>query len=203
MDQFKPRFSKFLAKLTNNSVQKVTYKLLSDRPSSLSALCVVDPDKDCRESLVKLHGQEFHGHHLLVGRYHDFVIRDVSEFCIKVTNLSTAVTEEKLWELFVSCGKLGMIYLEGTNSDDTLEALVNFEEQKSLTNALKLDGTKLFKNEIKVTHLDHNLSVNIKASDGLESMLKDFNVTHIISTLKSRMATVFFSVSIIPHTALS
>lgn len=189
----------FISKHTNVNVQKMYFKIPSNKSSLLEAICLLENVEECYRCLEKLHGQVFHDHHLLVKRYSGFNSNRTSENCIKVTNLSKSVTVDTLWNLFESCGKLGMIHLDCDKSDGALEGFVNFEDSNSVFSALKLDGAKIGKMNIKVVQLDSNLCATITPSDDIESMLEDldFNLTHIehIPKKAHKFGYVYFSVS--------
>ncbi|XP_034246676.1 uncharacterized protein LOC117648320 [Thrips palmi] len=148
-----------------------------------------------------IHGQVFKDHHLIAERYDSLAEDDhlVTENCVRVSNLSTATTEEMLWKFFGKiCGKLGMIYLDLTQKGSP-EALINFEEPDSVAEALKLDGAKLDNSSIEVTHLDWNQSIRVSmpaemTQKQLEEKLQDFKptFTRIISS-KNKIAFVYFS----------
>lgn len=185
----------FIAEHTNVLVEKLFYKIASDKSGSLAAVCLFENGKDLQQIMDDLHGQIFHGHHLMVDRLHERNNEHITEYCIKVSNLSREASEEKLWKLFESSGKLGVIYL----NRDKCEALVNFEDLDSVINALKFNGAHLDQIKIKVMRLDPRLSIEIRPSNDLETLLKDFNVSHIKYCIGNKRASlggiVFFPVS--------
>lgn len=149
------------------------------------------------KGLERLHGQPFQKDHLMVQKYnledHDQL---VTEYCIRVTNLSAATTKKTLWEFFESCGKLGMIYL----NHDTSEALINFEASDSVVNALQKDGADLDSAKIKVEHLNLKKSVKISnlhpdtTNESIRQKLKGLKPT-FISTISDTVKIAYASFS--------
>ncbi|XP_034233724.1 reticulocyte-binding protein 2-like [Thrips palmi] len=180
-------------------------KITSMKACVMSATCVFRKPSDYYVALKKLHGQEFLNHHLLVQKFLNSNSNEnlITKHCIRVTNLQTCTTENDLWNLFESCGKLGMVHLDRSDiSSSTLEALVNFEETNSVVNSLKLDGSMLHKSKIKVVYLDWKLSINIynfkktASLQDFETLLKDYNPIFVrLSQKKKKGNSVFASFS--------
>lgn len=191
------QFCSFIAEFTGPLVQDVFFKKSSSDSSLVAAIGMCKTTKAALKCLEKLHGQMYQDHHLLVEKYSPENLKFYSAYCIKVKNLSTKVTEERLWKFFESCGKLGMIYLSPVKSDGTLEAIINFEEPDTVIEALKLDGTKIKKANINVVQLKHKATFRIHKKHDLETILKDFNVAHIEyrRNITGKLALVYFDVS--------
>lgn len=190
-------------------------KITSINSCVMSAVCVFDKPSDYNCALEKLHGIKFHDSHLLVQKFLNSNSNDqlITQHCVSVRNLPMDTSEQALWNLFESFGKLGMIYVDRTViSSTTLEALVNFEKSDSVINALKLDGTLLADSKIKVVNLNWKLSIKISnfpkqtTSKDLKALIKDYNpIFFRISQKKKKGNSAFasFSVSIIPYISIS
>lgn len=200
--------SPIFASIDTHDFSKFKMFLNKDSSGAVAVICVF---REGRQNILKvvekLHGKVFHGHHLIVQTYGNLQENDqlVTEYCVRITNLPTSATEEVLWKLFESCGKLAMIYLNRhLNPDGTLEALVNFEDSNSVINALKLNGSSVDNTNVKVVHLDWQLSIKISnlhsyvTHEFLENELKDYKPTFIrIISEKMKVAFVSFSVSLL------
>lgn len=167
------------------AVKKLFYQKITSKNSCvMSATCVFEKTSDFNLALERLHGEMFEDHHLLVQKFLNHNSNDqlITKHCISVSNLSLGTSEETLWKLFESCGKLGMIYIDRSDiSSTSVEALVNLENSDSVINAMNLDGTTLAEMAIKLVKLDWKHSVKITnlskttSSKDLETLIKDYN----------------------------